>query len=90
MYRDGANYKQYSEVILSNKNEIPIEEIRKKISLSLNDGEYFIPEDWNLPKLHLFEFDVEIDHEFHEFLDVKETNLMPDYDKDINDLTKII
>jgi len=75
MYRDGANYKQYSEVILSNKNEIPIEEIRKKISLSLNDGEYFIPEDWNLPKLHL---------------DVKEINLMPDYDKDINDLTKII
>lgn len=90
MYRDGANYKQYSEVILSNKNQIPIGQIRKKISLSLIDGEYFIPEAWNLPKLHLFEFDVEIDHEFHELLDVKETNLMPDYAKDINDLTKII
>jgi hypothetical protein len=41
MSRDGANYRQFSYVIISNKSGSTFEGIKKKIRSSLIDGEYF-------------------------------------------------
>lgn len=89
MYRDGANYKQFSEVIISNKKKIPITEIKKKISLYLIGGEYFIPRHWKLPALHYFLWDEEIDHHFHELIEINESLSDSNFDLDIADIIKL-
>ena len=91
MYRDAANYKQFSKIILSNKSEISISEIKNIINSFLIDGEYFIPQNLKLPALHYFVWDNDIDHHFHELLDVGLTDSAVNSQLDIIDLiTEII
>ena len=85
MYRDGANYKQFSFIVFPNKNHLTIEWIKKQINQALLDDEYFIPSNWGLPNLQKFEYDPEIDHPYHEILDVKYTTEIPEAEKDIFD-----
>lgn len=86
LYRDGANYKQYSEVIISNIHHLSIEYIKNEIYSLLIDSEYFIPQNWNLPKLHYYEYDGEIDHELHEIFDIKLTSTTQNSELDILDI----
>lgn len=90
MYRDGANYKQYSILVFRNKTNLSIEWVKKQINLSLLDGEYIIPSQLGFPNLQKFEFDPELDHEFHEIVDIKYSNETPDVEKDIYDLLQEI
>ena len=90
MYRDGANYKQYSILVFSNTTDLSIEWIKRQINLYLLDGEYFIPRQWGLPNLQKFEYDPELDHEFHEIVDMKYSNETPEVEKDIFDLLQEI
>jgi hypothetical protein len=68
-YRDGANYKNYNEVVFLNDTGRTIKEIEATIKRALIDGEWFIAVDWKLPDLHFIEYkwDSEIDHDWHEF-----------------------
>jgi hypothetical protein len=86
LYRDGANFKQYSEVIMSNINHLSIKYIKNRIYSLLIDGEYFISQKWNLPKLHYYEYDGGIDHEFHEIFDIKHTSTTKNCELDIWDI----
>ena len=90
MYGDGANYKQYSILVFPNKTDLSLELIKKQINLSLLNGEYFIPSLWGIPKLHKYEYDHEIDHEIHELLEIKNTNEILNFEKDIVDLLQEI
>ncbi len=75
LYRDGANYKQFNEVVFANPQSLGIIEIKKTILGNLIDGTWFVCKDWKLRELHFkdFEWDDGIDHEWHEFEDVLET-----------------
>jgi hypothetical protein len=75
MYRDGANYKNYSEVVFSNPDKLTIEIIEKRIRSRLIDEIWFVAKSWNLPDIHFKEYawDSEIDHDWHEFISIEET-----------------
>ena len=76
LYRDGANYKYFNEVVFSNPNEIPLEKIDAIIRANLIDGCWFVAKEWNLPDMHYKEYawDNDIDHGWHEFEFVEETD----------------
>jgi len=79
MYRDGANYKKYNEVVFLNNTEKTIEELEVIIKKALIDGKWFDATQWKLPDLHFIEYkwDPEIDHDWHEFLSVSESHKLP-------------
>ena len=79
LYRDSANYKQFNEVVFSNRDLIPLREINNRITNSLIDSTWFNADDWGLPNQFFDEYiwNNEIDHTWHEFEFVKESNLEP-------------
>ncbi len=89
MYRDGANYKQYSEIIVTNTIELSLDVITDKIKYQLIDGEYFIPCHWKLPALHYFLWDEDIDHHFHELIEINESHSDASSVLDIADIIKL-
>ncbi len=76
LYRDGANYKNFNEIVFSNPNAIGREEIEEIIRKNLIDGKWFVSKEWDLPDMHFreFEHDSEIDHDWHEFEAIEETS----------------
>jgi hypothetical protein len=76
VYRDAVNYKQHNEIVFANPTKVPIEEIQAIITSKLIEGGWFIAKDWKLPDMHFKEYnwDDEIDHEWHEFHAIEETN----------------
>jgi hypothetical protein len=67
LYRDAANYKNHSFIILNNPTNIELAEIENLIHQKLIDDTWFYVDKWNLPDLHLGKWDNEIDHTWHEF-----------------------
>ncbi len=67
LYRDAGNYKQYGSVTFANPQGIPVDEIERNIRAALIDGEFFRPKQWEVPNLHGYEWDDELDHDWHEF-----------------------
>ncbi len=92
LYRDGSNYKQYNEVIFSNPNAINVLYIYQAIKQHLISGQWFVAKDWALPDMHFKEYfpDVEIDHDWHEFEEVEETQSNPTQDGTIDDFLSVI
>ena len=76
LYRDASNYKQHNEIVFANPNELLIQKIQSAITENLIDGNWFVAKDWNVPDLHFKEYawDNEMDHDWHEFASVEETN----------------
>ena len=76
LYRDASNYKSYCEVVFSNPNGIPLGEIEMVIKDNLIEDYWFIAKEWKLPDVHFknYAWDNKIDHEWHEFESIKETN----------------
>lgn len=87
LYRDGANYKQYNNVIFANPDVISLNEIRNRIKKSLIESTWFVAHDWGLPDMHFKEYvwDNETDHDWHEFEYVKESGSNPTEDISILD-----
>lgn len=77
MYRDGANYKQFGNVVFTNTQQLSIDYINKRISEKLIDSLWFYAGQWGLKDLHHFDWDEEIDHMLHEYEDVELTNEEP-------------
>ena len=74
LYRDAGNYKVFSEVVFTNKDAKSIQEIEWAIQIDLIEGEFFIPEKWNLPRLRFEDYSSELDHDYHEFESVEVSN----------------
>ena len=73
LYRDGANFKQHHFEVFLNNHNFSLDAINQSISSKLIDGECFYANEWDLKDLHLFIWDNEIDHNWHEFEYVEET-----------------
>ena len=56
LYRDGANYKHFKEIIFSNPNRRSTEDIEPIIKRALIDEAWFVAKDWSLPDLHFTEY----------------------------------
>ena len=67
LYRDGANYKNWGEVILRPTPGFDITKADNQIRRALIDGEYFVAEEVKVPTLYFLEQDRELDHGWHEY-----------------------
>ena len=92
LYRDGANYKNYNEIIFSNPSLINLLKIEKLIQEQLIDGKWFYCKEWNIPDIHFKEFayDSEIDVDWHEFEAVEETNEQASEQNCIDDFLMLV
>lgn len=66
-YRDAQNYKEFGSVVFSNLSGMTIEEATLLLKEKLISEEFFVPQDWGLPRLHTQPYNPEVDHEWHEF-----------------------
>jgi hypothetical protein len=73
LYRDAGNYKLFGEKVFNNPENLSLEFVKSTIQLALIDGEFFIAEEWNLPKLEFEAFIEKLDHQWHEFKKVETT-----------------
>jgi hypothetical protein len=85
LYRDAGNYKNFGEAVFGNSEHLSVEDIRISIEANLIEGQWFIAKDLELSNLFFEEFgyDEELDHNWHEFGDVEETNEEANTDEDI-------
>jgi hypothetical protein len=90
LYRDAGNYKIFGSVIFGNVTGLSIESIELAIRSRLIEGEYFIPEKWNIPRLSFEEYLPELDHDFHKFESIEETDEYALFNRDICDFLIII
>ena len=72
LYRDAANYKTFSEVVFANRENIPLEVIRKTILNACNVDGCIDPRLWNLPNIRTQPYDPELDHDWYVFENVEE------------------
>src|SRR5437763_1814172 len=91
-YRDGANYKQYNEIIFSNPLNRKIGEIEICITQKPIDRTWFVADEWKIPNQFFKEYtlDNEIDHNWHEFDGVKETKEEPTEKNTIEEFLSLI
>lgn len=82
-YRDGGNFKQFGFAIFANHDGLSLEEANMLLRSKLISEEFFIPQDWTLPRLHFHPYDPELDHQYHEFECFELTNEVPTDDRDI-------
>ena len=74
LYRDAGNYKEFGEIIFTNQDSKSLDEIELVIRKNLIEGEFFIPEKWNVPRLSFEDYSPELDHDYHEFESIEITN----------------
>lgn len=84
LYRDVGNYKLFNDIIFTNKDLKSLQEIEFAIRNNLIEGEFFIPEKWNIPRLNFEEYSSELDHDYHEFESIEVTNEPPTENCDIS------
>jgi hypothetical protein len=77
LYRDAGNYKRWGEVNFSNPSRLGSPKVESLIRQSLIDGHYLVPSDVDLPDLYSEKFDPELDHTWHEYSCVEETEAPP-------------
>lgn len=72
-YRDADNYKQFGSVVFPNPIDMTVEEASSLLLPKLISGEFFVPHEWGLPRLHASPYNPTVDHEWHEFEGFEET-----------------
>lgn len=83
LYRDAGNYKEFGETIFTNQESKSLQEIELAIRKNLIEGEFFIPEKWNILRLTFDSYSPELDHDYHEFESVEVTDENPTESIDI-------
>lgn len=69
MHRDEGNYKDHLEAVIENPNNIPLNEIEKRIKDTLIDGEFFHHDQIGLPRSEYAE-----SGHWHEFVSIEQCN----------------
>ena len=90
LYRDAGNYKEFGEIIFTNQDSKSLKEIELAIRKNLIEGEFFIPEKWNVPRLSFENYLPELDHDYHEFESVEVTDENLTENKDISVFLNLI
>ena len=73
-YRDAHNYKQFGNVVFSNPTGVTVEEATVLLLPKLISEEFFVPDEWELPRLHADPYNPAVDHAWHEFEEFEETD----------------
>jgi hypothetical protein len=89
LYRDAGNFKNFGTVVFANKNQTSLEKLNEMIKQRLIDEMYFDAFNASVPSLFFDDYDEELDHDWHEFENVKEVE-MPANDSLQRDITTFI
>lgn len=94
LYRDGANYKSWGEVVFSNPDQLTMKEIESKLIDSFLPDKLFIASQVFIPEKFLFangKF-TKSDHCYHEFdsVEICKQNPTDDLKRSISDFLKVI
>ena len=94
LYRDGANYKSWGEVVFANPNQLTLREIETRLIESFLSDQLFIAHQISIPEKFLFangEF-TKFDHCYHEFdsVEICEENPTDSLGRSINDFLKVV
>lgn len=73
LYRDAGNFKNWSEVIFTNKTDTELNLLELQIRNFLIDGEFFVAEEVDLKKLYFPKYIKKLDHDWHEFHSIETT-----------------
>ncbi len=74
LYRDAGNYKLYEEAKIDNPDDLSLHEFEKWFRTQLIDDLYFVPHDFGLIKVRFPVYNPELDHDWCEFILLKEKN----------------
>ena len=74
LYRDAHNYKNWGSVIFTNTRCTSTQELERDIRKNLIDGNFFIAEDLGIPTLYNTSFDPSVDHGWHEYHAIHQTD----------------
>lgn len=72
LYRDAGNYKLYEEAVIENPRNLTFSEFESWFKSQLIDGIYFIPHDFGLIKPQFPTYNIELDHDWCEFVSLRE------------------
>jgi len=92
LYRDAGNNKQTGAIIFSGKKVENIDEVDQEIQKHLIDDMFFLASEIGVPSLSFDSYDVNLDHEWHEYLGVSWTDMPATVadDFDINHCIKLL
>ena len=90
LYRDGANYKNFSSVIFDNPDNINIDVLLKIIKPKLIDETWVYVHQWNLPDLHFAKWNNEFDHTWHEFESIEYTSEAPNTEIKLTEFINLV
>ena len=94
LYRDGANYKSWGEVVFSNPDQLTVNEIEAKLIEGFLPDKLFIANQVFIPEQFLFTSGkfTKFDHCYHEFdsVEICEENPTDGFERSINDFLKVI
>lgn len=74
LYRDAGNYKLYGTIVFKNENNVPLIFLHRAIEACLYQRIYFIPELLEIPRLKFRDYNEDLDHFWHEFDSISETD----------------
>jgi hypothetical protein len=77
LYRDAGNNKVWAEVVFHNTKNIDVVHLDAMLRNSLIDRQFFVAEDLEVPALAFDRYDAELDHGWHEFVGVYESEEPP-------------
>jgi len=76
-YRDAGNYKNWSEIVFSNPRNLVPEVVAQMAEDVRIDGEFFVASRAHVPDLHFPEWDLDLDHDWHQFAAFRPTDEAP-------------
>jgi len=79
LYRDAGNFKNWNEVIFTNKKSHSINWLEQQARNILIDSEFFVADKAGIPNLFFEEYLTSLDHDWHEF------NLFETVSEKVND-----
>ena len=74
LYRDAGNNKQTGAIIFSGEKVANLDEVAQEIQKHLIDDAFFVASEIGVPPLSFDSYDVNLDHEWHEFIGVSWTD----------------
>ena len=83
LYRDAGNYKYWQDVVLSNKQNLTVDQLTSEIKKRLHSGEFFDTGLAPLPFEYSEIYDRELDHSWLEFHSFTETSDQPQVAQDV-------
>lgn len=87
LYRDAGNFKLWGELLLTNRSGIDVQGAELTIRSTLISGEFFIADQIDVPALEFEKSDPDLDHGWHEFHSIMETDSLGDElpERDLSD-----